>query len=275
MPNKKARQYTNKTIKRLFALSGNQCAKPGCLNNVIGEDQKTIVARICHINAAEEGGPRYDSNMDDDDRRSFDNLILLCSEHHDIIDSIDNESEYSVETLKKWKSDHESKMLQETLEKNPSLLHEAIDAICNIKNLDKDIKKLSNNKKYKIQEKIEHNNVLKFQPIINKYKIYYGKIGKLYNELDNEGSAKKKTLLENIELIYLKKKGNYLLDGIDEMECIRNNSDKILNDVEDEILSRIEEDDAKHNYKEQIELAVSILIVDAFIRCKILEKPSE
>ncbi len=41
------------------------------------------------------GGPRYDPNQTDDERHSFENLILLCSFHHDVVD---NQAEmYSVD----------------------------------------------------------------------------------------------------------------------------------------------------------------------------------
>jgi len=101
------RKYKPTTIRRLDTLSGNLCASPGCLKQLIGEDGKTIISKICHIEAAESGGPRYNLEMTNDERRSYDNLILLCDEHHSIIDNKENEIKYTVETLKRWKVNHE------------------------------------------------------------------------------------------------------------------------------------------------------------------------
>ncbi|WP_415282467.1 HNH endonuclease [Candidatus Nitrososphaera sp. FF02] len=45
-----------------------------------------MFGEICHIEAAESGGPRYNSKQTDEDRRHYDNLILLCRNHHKATD---------------------------------------------------------------------------------------------------------------------------------------------------------------------------------------------
>jgi hypothetical protein len=90
-------------IKRLFSVSGNKCAFPKCTNKLVINEK--VVGKICHIKAASKLGPRYDDNQSDDERHGYDNLILLCPIHHDVVDS-DVES-YSVERLVKMKKDHE------------------------------------------------------------------------------------------------------------------------------------------------------------------------
>ncbi|MDA1967651.1 hypothetical protein QUF93_11810 [Bacillus hominis] len=100
---------TPSTIKRLFALSGNQCAFPKCKNKLV--EGKKVTGKICHIKARSEGGPRYDLNQDADERRGFDNLILMCPIHHDVIDS-DVES-YTVERLIALKKNHNNNPINE------------------------------------------------------------------------------------------------------------------------------------------------------------------
>ncbi|MBB5155908.1 hypothetical protein [Saccharopolyspora phatthalungensis] len=51
--------------------------------------------------------------MTDDERRSFDNLILLCKEHHELVDT-KHPDKYSVETLKSWKQDREAPLRAQT-----------------------------------------------------------------------------------------------------------------------------------------------------------------
>ena len=65
------------TIKKLFALSGNQCAFPKC-NQKLVNDNDDLVVQVCHIEAAEpgKGGYRYNPKQTDDERRAFDNLVL-------------------------------------------------------------------------------------------------------------------------------------------------------------------------------------------------------
>ena len=45
-------------LRTLFALSGNQCAFPGCNHSLIS-NKGTFITEICHIEAANEGGERY------------------------------------------------------------------------------------------------------------------------------------------------------------------------------------------------------------------------
>jgi hypothetical protein len=48
---------TEKTLKRLFAASGNVCAFPGCTYKLTYSEHKD--APVCHIEGAEPGGERY------------------------------------------------------------------------------------------------------------------------------------------------------------------------------------------------------------------------
>ncbi len=63
------------------------------------------MASVCHIYAAEENGPRPNNNLTTEQKRSPDNLILLCKICHEIVDS--EEEKYPAELLKKWKNDRE------------------------------------------------------------------------------------------------------------------------------------------------------------------------
>lgn len=92
------------TVKRLFALSCNQCAFPECRTPII-ETSGVITGIICHIRARSKGGPRYDPKQTAEQRHSFENLILLCSRHSKIIDS--QPEKYPVELLVEIKEIHE------------------------------------------------------------------------------------------------------------------------------------------------------------------------
>jgi len=93
------------TIKRLFAVSGNRCAFPSCHLPVVDQASSKVTGRISHIKARRCGGPRYDPNQTDEQRHSFENLLLLCPIHHDVIDA--DPKSYTVERLLEIKSNHE------------------------------------------------------------------------------------------------------------------------------------------------------------------------
>lgn len=52
------------------------------------------------------GGPRYNERQTDEERRAYENLLLLCHPHHVEIDNDDN-NEYPVEKLRDIKQVHE------------------------------------------------------------------------------------------------------------------------------------------------------------------------
>jgi hypothetical protein len=112
---------TTATIKRLFALSGNRCAFPKCASTLV--DGKKAVGKICHIKAQNEGGPRFDPDQTPEERNGYDNLILMCGRHHDVID--DDEEAYTVEYLHRLKAKHEQstvKLPEEEAEQGATLL---------------------------------------------------------------------------------------------------------------------------------------------------------
>jgi len=264
----KARQYTQRTIKRLFLLSCNQCATPDCYNSLEARDEKTIIAKICHIEAASPDGPRYNAKMTDDERRDFDNLILLCDECHSIIDNKENESEYTVLILKEWKKNHEDKCRQGKILNNPTLLNQAINAISAI-NIDDELENESSSS-FNIEEKIKHNSVKEYKYIIEEYSKYYGRLNSLYSELERQGSFKKEKLLKVIRNLYLRIKGEIVGGEENEFVLIQQNADRILKNVEEKLWELI---DKKQSNEDDILIALPIILVDAFMRCKILEEP--
>lgn len=99
---------TPSTVKKLFAYSGNQCAIPDCKEQLV-DASGAMVGKIAHIHAAEKGGPRFDPTMSPEARRAFENLLLVCGKHHDIIDYQPNVKAYAAEILRKFKADHEDR----------------------------------------------------------------------------------------------------------------------------------------------------------------------
>ena len=267
----KARDYKPSTVKRLHTLSGNQCAAPDCTHVLIARDGETIISKICHIEAASADGARWNPDMDDDQRRHFDNLILLCDECHCIIDNKENEAKYPVPLLKQWKKQHESTMTYSYLNEHPSLLNMVISAISEIE-LDAEEENSSPNMEaFKIEEKIKHNDIKRNKALIDEYKVFYTKVNSLYQVLEEQGSFKKENLLRNIKSIYVQIKGKYIGNEANPIGIIRDNADNIIEDVQDKLLIIAEEKNS--NFSEDISFGISIIMVDAFMRCKILEEP--
>lgn len=106
------------TWRALFARSGNRCAFPGCTAQLVN-DKNQFVAQVCHIEAAEVGGERYNSNQSDEQRRHYDNLILLCYPHHVETDDV---YLYPPSRLIDFKLRHEASHTQNPFKVDESLL---------------------------------------------------------------------------------------------------------------------------------------------------------
>lgn len=117
MGNKPAERLdpTPSTVKKLFAYSGNQCAIPNCAEPLV-DKSGAMLGKIAHICSAEKGGPRFNPEMTNEERRAFENLLLVCGKHHDIIDHKPNVITYAADVLRKFKSDHEDRFKRAELQ---------------------------------------------------------------------------------------------------------------------------------------------------------------
>nr|DAU65389.1 MAG TPA: AcrIIC3 protein [Caudoviricetes sp.] len=103
------RNIKESTRRMLYARSGNMCAMYGCHNVLINENTSNI-SEICHIEAVNDDGARYNGSLTDEEVNSYDNLVLLCPRCHAIVDNKANESIYTVEYLKEMKRIHEQQI---------------------------------------------------------------------------------------------------------------------------------------------------------------------
>ncbi len=110
-------------VRALFARSGNRCAFPGCTAALISE-RNQFIAQVCHIEAAEPGGERYNHDQLDEDRRRYENLLILCYPHHVETDDV---TRYSVQTLRAMKALHEQQFERNSFELDESLLSKIVE----------------------------------------------------------------------------------------------------------------------------------------------------
>ncbi|RRJ67789.1 HNH endonuclease [Paenibacillus oralis] len=72
----------------LWGRSGNRCSicKIELVIEATTQDAPSVIGEECHIISGQVNGPRYNSNYDKELIDSYENLILLCSVHHKMID---------------------------------------------------------------------------------------------------------------------------------------------------------------------------------------------
>lgn len=110
------RDVKDNVRRLLYANSGNMCAMYGC-NNTLVHANTASINEICHIEAVNENGARYNNNLTDAYVNSYDNLILLCPTCHALIDNKQNEEFYTVEFLKQMKQFHEQQVCEALMNK--------------------------------------------------------------------------------------------------------------------------------------------------------------
>jgi hypothetical protein len=110
-------------LRALFARSGNRCAFPGCTAPLVNGNNQ-FVAQVCHIEAAEPGGERYNPTKSDEERRAYANLLILCYPHHVETDDV---TCYPVQALKEMKALHEQQFERNLFKIDESLLNKIVD----------------------------------------------------------------------------------------------------------------------------------------------------
>ncbi len=105
----------------LWGKAAALCSMPNCKEKLIYEANDAIpssatkIGENCHIVGENKGSARYDSSFTDDEKCRYPNLILLCRNHHKIVD--DDPITWTVEKLHEIKSAHE-KWVEENISKD-------------------------------------------------------------------------------------------------------------------------------------------------------------
>lgn len=97
-------------MRELLLASGGRCAMDRCGDPLISATRGWI-GTVAHIIGAEEDGPRGKSDLTPEQRRNYDNLILMCANHGREVDAPDTgEANFPVAMLRQLKEAHEQKI---------------------------------------------------------------------------------------------------------------------------------------------------------------------
>lgn len=97
-------------MRELMFASGGRCAMTDCGLSLLSPSGGWV-GTVAHIVAAEPGGPRGAESMSPEERRGFDNLILMCATHGREVDDPDTgEARFPIEALRRIKERHEAKV---------------------------------------------------------------------------------------------------------------------------------------------------------------------
>lgn len=106
---KKSRRILSADKNHLWGMSAGRCAYPNCRIVLTKEgnkqDRPVTIGESAHIFARSKEGPRPNPEGFTEKTNQYENLILLCSNHHREVDG--QPDTYSVAVLRQWKADHE------------------------------------------------------------------------------------------------------------------------------------------------------------------------
>ncbi len=112
-------EFYESVKKTLYERAGNHCSNPNCRRLTSGPNnnpaKSTKIGVAAHITAAAKNGPRYDSFLNKEERKSIFNRIWLCCNCAKLIDS--NIEKYPSTLLLKWKAYSEELAYTEMLGK--------------------------------------------------------------------------------------------------------------------------------------------------------------
>lgn len=189
------------------------------------------------------------------------------------IDFIPSEDIYDIKTLFKIMLNQNMSQLIETYEFVKNELGGEVDVVKIDSNLasiinilakeDLSVKIVSPEiNPFEIEKKLIFNDLMPVQSLVDDYKIYYSKVAEKYKEFDKQGVNKSLSVLSTIRHSYIK------------LESKLTEPSDIFYAVIEDLVELIRN---SKNYteipKDELELCVYILVVDAFIRCKIFKNP--
>lgn len=137
---------------------------------------------------------------------------------------------------------------------------------------------VTNTHEFKPDDKIEYNGVIVYRDIIKEFAAYYLTCDSYLNAYDDSHIRGKAKILKCVHMWYLHAKGQVLSNnkesGKNEMDVVRENSDRIIDMVKDRILRVVQESgEVESTYQEDMELGIACFTCYCFMECKILEKP--
>lgn len=126
------RSYTDRDLKLLFGKSGMFCAFPECRARLLAPgtevDDEAVLGHIAHIVSHSDTGPRADAILPADERDHYPNLVLLCRNHHGLVDA--QECTYTVDQMRGWKSELEAWVEERLTDGMRGLQFAELEVVC-------------------------------------------------------------------------------------------------------------------------------------------------
>ncbi len=160
----------------------------------------------------------------------------------------------------------------EIVPKNPSCIAEVVN-ILSSQNIEINFTEESMLLPVNIEEKIQYNNIQKSRAIIETFKPNIADLERAYKTLEEVRSNGKEAILNIIHLKYKEEISLGFENYNEKLKYIQNNSDNIFGTIVKKLEKMIYSSSNLDATQEDVEIAVKVILADAFINCLIMEKP--
>jgi hypothetical protein len=100
-------EVTRPEAVKLWGRAGAMCSFTACRRQLAwGRNEVRVRGEMAHIIGSSDDGPRGDPSLPLADRNRYENLILLCPNHHEEIDA--ELADFTSEVLEQMKAEHEA-----------------------------------------------------------------------------------------------------------------------------------------------------------------------
>ena len=155
------------------------------------------------------------------------------------------------------------RMLPSLLGRILPILMERIDAFKEVKN--------PPSVPYKIDQKIDFNNLNSYRKSIEEYSIYGNIVDSTYENLDLNNPGAKRKIFQYLGKKYTDAKAEYITNTNTEFRILKTYSDKIFKNTMLQIKRDLQNSKIKNITMEELEICVLVITCHGFINCKILE----
>lgn len=166
-----------------------------------------------------------------------------------------------IDTIRKLASYLEESILPATAdERRPSVITYVINRLA-----DEPLAEIAVNpdtKSFDLEPKIDINSLKKWRHIISKYTVFSLLVDKIYRAYDEQGVNKSFAVLSSLHDLYLNLASELTGDAL---------FDKLLESVYDIVNKDYEYNESLT--REELQVNIKIVLVDAFVKCKIFKKP--
>lgn len=170
-------------------------------------------------------------------------------------------SEKDIDTKRNLASYLEKSILPATAdERRPSVITYVINRLA-----DEPLAEIAVNpdtKSFDLEPKIDFNSLKKWRDIISEYTVFSLLVDKIYRAYDEQGENKSFAVLSSLHDLYLNLASELTGDAL---------FDKLLESVYDIINKDYECNESLT--REELQMNIKIVLVDAFVKCKIFKKP--